>query len=203
VPAAAAPPTPPTLADCDPSKDLVTIFTKADATKVCCPKSGFECIGDNKATYCENGAPKVAAIDAECPSRVAAKCTGYTAAANEYLVQSPIMKADGTTPEECVSCPPIGFECDNTKFTYTNDKNAYCTRVAGTVANSYSYTLDIMKIPKWCPQRQNGFSLIVPTIFAVNSDSKIVCPLADAKMLGLHYSTFADPNYTVETTRIA
>jgi len=113
-------------------------------------------------------------------------------------------KADGK-PEECVSCPPIGFECDNSKFAYTDNKNAYCTRVAGTGADAaaFSYTLDIMKIPKWCPQRQNGFSLVVPTIFAVNDQSKIVCPLADAKMLGLHYSTFANSAYTVEATRIA
>ena len=116
-------------------------------------------------------------------------------------------KADGK-PEECVSCPPIGLECDNSKFAYTNDKNAYCTRVAGTGADAaaYSYTLDIMKIPKWCPQRQNGFSLVVPTIFAVNDKSKIVCPISpDAKMLGLHYSTWdaGTSAYTVSTTRIA
>lgn len=203
MPAAAAAATALNVANCD--ADTVLKFKKADNSEICCPKSGFECVGQYKATYCENGAPKVAAIDAECPSRVAAKCTGYTALANEYLVQSPIMKADGTTPEECVSCPPIGFECDNSKFAYTNDRNTYCTRVAGAAPNAaaFSYTLDIMKIPKWCPQRQNGFSLVVPTIFEVNSESKIVCPLADAKMLGLHYSTFADPNYTVETTRIA
>ena len=99
MPAVVTPPAAVTLNGCDTSKDLVTIVTKTDGTtKVCCPKSGFECIGDNKATYCANGAPNDAAIDAECPSRVAAKCTGYTAATNEYLVQSPIMKADGTTP---------------------------------------------------------------------------------------------------------
>jgi hypothetical protein len=116
-------------------------------------------------------------------------------------------KADGK-PEECVSCPPIGFECDNSKFAFdaTTNKNAYCTRVPGTVANSFSYTLDIMKIPKWCPQRQNGFSLVVPTIFAVNDKSKIVCPLSpDAKMLGLHYSTWdaGTSAYTVDLTKIA
>ena len=59
-----------------------------------------------------------------------------------------------------------------------------------------------MKIPKWCPQRHNGFSLVVPKLFAVNADSKIVCPTADAKMLGLHYSTYANSAYTVENTRI-
>ena len=118
-------------------------------------------------------------------------------------------KADGK-PEECVSCPPIGFECDNSKFAFdaATNKNAYCTRVAGTGADAaaYSYTLDIMKIPKWCPQRQNGFSLVVPTIFAVNDKSKIVCPISpDAKMLGLHYSTWdaGTSAYTVSTTRIA
>jgi hypothetical protein len=69
VPAAVAPVVPPVLAGCDPSTDLVVIFAKDANTNICCPKSGFECIGTNKATYCENGAPKTAAggIDAACP----------------------------------------------------------------------------------------------------------------------------------------
>jgi hypothetical protein len=68
VPAVVTPPAAPTLANCDPSKDLVIIFAKDANTNICCPKSGFECIGTNKDTYCENGAPKTTAgIDAACP----------------------------------------------------------------------------------------------------------------------------------------
>ena len=69
MPAVVTPPAAVTLNGCDTSTDLVIIFAKDANTNICCPKSGFECIGTNKATYCENGAPKTSAggIDAACP----------------------------------------------------------------------------------------------------------------------------------------
>lgn len=166
---------------------------------VCCPKPGFECVGDNKAKYCtadlpDDNKPNWNAACANKPSALVTANNNNNPAAHKYYVK------DGAS---FAQCPIIGSECDGAKYAYTSDKNDYCDRVADAVdGTKYTYTLRIMSIPPVCPQRIAGFSLAPPTHFSVQNNAFCPDPVAGLTF-GAHYSTWANSAFTFDANLIA